>query len=386
MPAYPTLLRMAAVCWPMLLLMARALPAQCSLGLSAIIPPTSHTRVIATLLEERIAARFGQLLPVEYQQGDMRKAFGYDHFVEGRLAFGHVVRIRRLDLPAPARLGPDSSAVVVRWYLDGHTPCRMNTRYDSLPRGSHHVFIVKLRAESLWVRDRPTFDVLPGLFTSLCAYDSAAAESLVMLTRMLPTHEAWETDCRPHLTRLGDYVRHLRPPVQSSVHQPMARFHEECRRSVEGHALALEREKSRPVPPELLALYRARKCRDDLHPPDDAVDGRFTSSGADQWVFVCDSGDQVRVLIAILEQEPQIIELIRMAGRNRRWSVQVAPPGYFEWMDSRDFGDRASPAPRPIRDMVLLTWLGFPTEWITAHYQSPRGWENIAVRCCRGFE
>ena len=75
-----------------------------------------------------------------------------------------------------------------------------------------------------------------------------------------------------------------------------------------------------------------------------------------------------------------------MAGRNWSLSLQAATADYFEWMDSNDFSERVSPAPRPRRDVILLNWDHFPTESLTAHYQSPRGWESIAVRCCRGID
>lgn len=383
----------AAILAATLLTMARPAAAQwCgAFNLTMFLPADQDLRIQATALGERVKDRFAGLFPREYQQGDLARAFGYDHFIPGP-AEAQLIRIDRGELAGSDWQIEDSVAVLVRWV--GPTErCRLNPAQDRLGSGTRHLFIARLRPESLWVASRPTLDVLPGPFNAITIDSTPPAPTsppdYLSLIHLLPSREEWELDCRPATLRVTRWIdTWLSHAPSHPLQQARWRLSQVCTRLLEQRAASLLRsEASMPVPAAVRAVYRRQACRTDhsvLTSVTDAVNGRFTSSTAPQWAFICQRLKDWRLLVVVMESPVRIIELVRMAGKEWSWKMEVAPAQLFEWTSAEEFSrSRMRAVPRPARDVVLLKSLSGVPDQPLAFYETATGWIHVRVKCCR---
>ena len=310
---------------------------------------------------------------------------------------GQLVVVEEADGPGTDRIGPDSIVAIFRWGRDRSEiyGCRPTPARDSLAVGGRHIFSAILRADSLWVAGRPTFDVSPHV---LAEYPGAMprtpstippVEDYREFLAMLPSRDEWNRDCRPAVIRVQGWLdshqngRGMRFPFSNIS----MRLRPACDYSLERHAAELERWKpSRPIPDTLRDLLRNHGCRDDadlLNDWDDAVDGHFIQSDSQQWVVICSTPSYWSLLVVLPEPSVGIVELARLRGNAWSWTAGAAPPEYFDWSSSREIGSGRWSVPAPRRDVVLLKFLSGAEDQTLAFYETEAGWVHVGVRCCR---
>ncbi len=303
---------------------------------------------------------------------------------------GQLVAVQEADGPGARLLGTDSVAVIMRWRgIDDS--CRPILAGDSLPLGSRHLFTAVLRAESLWIGGRPSFDVYDGLFADYSTSDTARGSPPLGEYRqfldVLPSRADWASDCRPGVRRVERWLEaHPRASRGYPFSALQARLRPACEGSIGAHVIGLERwQRAQPIPDAIRRVFREQRCRDD---PDvfagvqDAVDGHFVASEAPQWVFICTGTRSWRLLVVVLEPRARIIELARVAGQDWDWVAGTAPAAYFDWTSSSDVGSGRWHVPGPKRGVVLLRFISGDEEQTLAFFQTPGGWVHVGVRCC----
>ena len=354
--------------------------AQCvtvSLGDTPVFFPSSaQTRLLATVLKERPSDPHGPTFGPGPGQWEWR---------------GQMLSVEDAEGPGAGVVARDSLAVIVRWAggweLNG---CKPYPSGDSLPPGTRHFFLATMRAESLWIAGRPTFDLQLGPFQDYPVRESpSGAEELREYRRFLklvPDAAEWKADCRPAVLRIEkSFAGRLGSLPFSDYAQGLRSA---CDESVFWHAEGLERRKpTRPIPGALRTVFRAQGCVDDPHvfssAEDEAVDGDFVESKAQQWVTLCTTSADWRLLVVVLESPPRVIELARVAGIAINWSVRAAPAAYFDWTSSPNFQYVHWAPPRPRRGVVVLKLDENENHPPTlVFYETPAGWVHVRVQCC----
>src|ERR1041385_5426603 len=183
------------------------------------------------------------------------------------------------------------------------------------PPGTRHFFLATKRRESRWTAGRRTFDLQLGPFQDYPVRESpSGAEELREYRRFLklvPDAAQWKADCRPAVLRIEkSFAGRLGSLPFSDYAQGLRSA---CDESVFWHAEGLERRKpTRPIPGALRTAFRAQGCVDDPHvfssAEDEAVDGDLVESKAQQWVTLCTTSADWRLLVEVLESPPRVIE------------------------------------------------------------------------------
>jgi hypothetical protein len=364
-------------------LMAAGRPAsgQCatvSLGDTPVFFPSStQTRLLATVLKDRPADTHGPSNPLRPGQWEWR---------------GQMLFVEEAEGPGAGVVDRDSLAVIMLWGGGNELrACKPYPTGDSLPPGRRHFFLATMRAESLWIAGRPTFDLHLGPFQDHLVRESpSGAEELREYRRflkLLPDSAEWKADCRPAVLRIE---KSFAGRLGSSPFSEYADgLRSACDESVIYHAEGLERLAwSRPTPDALREVFRQQGCvgepRAFASAEDEAVDGNFVESAAPQWAALCTTAADWRLLVMVLESPPRVIELVRMAGIEINWSLAAAPASYFDWTSSPNFDPGRWAVPRPRRGVVVLKLdenVNHPRA--LAFYETPAGWVHVRVVCCR---
>lgn len=305
---------------------------------------------------------------------------------------GQAMAVEELEGPGRAALDPDSLVIVVQWGHPGALHgCHLVPTRDSLPAGTRHLLKVEIRPDSLWLDGRPTFDLRPGRYSDYTRHgrtpDAPSFAEYRALLDTLPSRTEWATDCRPGVEGVRRWLEtHPETRRFSPFGQVIGSLRDYCLRSLRGHAERLERwEPTRPIPERIHEMFSDQGCLDDsttlMTFPENVVDGRFVTSEAPQWALVCPGPGDWRLMVAVLESPPRVIELLDMVGPEWNWLVGTAPPEYLDWVCSHDTGSGRFRSPYPERDVVLL-WEMDVEDRMLVFYETPAGWTHVRTAYC----
>jgi hypothetical protein len=296
---------------------------------------------------------------------------------------GQVVRVRTASGLGAASLGEGVNVVVVRWGV--YDDCSWHPFRDTLPVGTTQHFRGRLRPDSLWVDGAPTLDVVPNPLTEFPGRDESRAsvpfDTYLDFISALPDSASWVRDCRPPTLEVTTWLaRH--PELQNR--RPFFwgdDLIESCNQDLEFRADDFTLWAWDDSTWARLLQWRESGGCDLLSERpgqlDEAAHGAFVASDAEQWAIKCVLRDSWQLAVVVLEATPRVVELARMAGDGRDWTVVVAHPEYFSWMSAREF-QSISPLRRPERDAILILGTDRELGW----YESEQGWHSLRIRCC----
>jgi hypothetical protein len=304
-----------------------------------------------------------------------------------------LVRVEEAEAANVDRLPADSVVVVVRWTGD----CgRRRAKLDTLEVGTRQIFQAVLRPDSLWIDNRPTFDVPPGLLGVYpgTTYWPNYLDTFREFLAELPSPDEWRADCRTGAIRIDRWFHRL-SNRKTRYHYPFTAIRSSlramCETEMKHRARKLERwEATAPIPDDLRDVLWKEGCRegsDVWGGWDTAVNGHFRDLPGDQWTVICPRSDDWRLLIVQLSPSVQVVEVARLAGNDWDWLAGAAPAEYLELMTSETLeGEGRWTLQRPRHDVVLLEYLGGVEDQIIAFYETESGWNNVGVYCCYWYE